>query len=382
MDQRMPKSSKAAEGFRVDSAPVAQMLLDSYNPRLAVAGSGRTQKDLLKFLWDEMAVDEIALSIAANGFFPEEALLVVPAPPDKSLAGESAKYVVVEGNRRLAAILLLCDSSMATEIGADLPAISPAAAAALERVPVVVYEDRRQLWQYLAFRHINGQKPWDAISKARYVAHVVEEYDIPLDRVADHIGDRHATVRRLYRGYKIMEQAQREGLFAPEDVFRKRFYFSHLYTAADQPEFQKFLGIRPDAWGDNPVPKSKRRELGDLMRWLYGRRSRNEEPLVRSQNPDLNTLRAVISEPRALAALRSGFSLERSYEISIGDERRFEEALARAKEDLQQAKATVTLGYSGEDGSLAIVDEIVQVANSLRAEMRDIRERPKAARTR
>jgi hypothetical protein len=103
--------------------------------------------------------------------------------------------------------------------------------------------------------------------------------------------------------------------------------------------------------------------------------------LVRSQNPDLNTLREVISGPRGLAALRAGFSLERAHEISIGDDRRFREALVRAKEDLQQAKATVTTGFSGEPDLRQVIDDILQVGTTIRSEMQNYvqgRKRPRS----
>ena len=45
-----------------------------------------------------MAVDELVLSIANNGYFPLEVLLVVPGPVRKG----QQTYYVAEGNRRTA----------------------------------------------------------------------------------------------------------------------------------------------------------------------------------------------------------------------------------------------------------------------------------------
>ena len=104
----------------------------------------------------------------------------------------SDKYIVVEGNRRLAAVQLLRDEPLRKEIGAtDLPRISEKRHNDLDELPASVYKTRRELWQYFGFRHINGPKPWDAYSKAKYVAKVHEEYHIPLSKIADTIGDRY-----------------------------------------------------------------------------------------------------------------------------------------------------------------------------------------------
>ena len=57
-----------------------ELLLDGTNPRLAELGIPETasQFDLLKMkaLWDEMAVEEVAMSIAYSGYFEHEPLFV------------------------------------------------------------------------------------------------------------------------------------------------------------------------------------------------------------------------------------------------------------------------------------------------------------------
>lgn len=366
----MAKAKKAIIQGEHKPVPVDQLLLDSENPRLASGAGGATQEDLLRILWTEMAVDEVAFSIAANGFFAEEPLLVIPADEKKGKDGKG-KYIIVEGNRRFAAVLLLRDSKLREKIKAtDLPTIDAARRASLDTLPVSIYPDRESLWTYCGFRHINGIEPWDAFSKAKYVAAVYENYGVPLAEIAKRIGDRHATVKRLYRGYKILQQAEEKVGFNREDRIRNRFYFSHLYTAVDQPEFQKFLGIGPeDSLKLNPTPKSKLSHLSELMTWLYGKKSVGIEPVVRTQNPDLNTLREVISKPASLSGLRSGYSLDKCYEISIGDKRRFRDALTSAKEELQQARGTVTTGYVGDEDLYETMNDIVLYATKIREEM-------------
>lgn len=375
-----PKKDKLATTIApeiVHYEPVANLLLDLNNPRLASGISGELeedllQEDLLKVLWDEMAVNELAFSIAANGFFPEEPLLVIPADDVK---GGKGKFIVVEGNRRLAAVLLLREDKFRQKVKAtELPVIDSKRRADLDTIPVFKYPDRESLWTFCGFRHINGAKPWDAYSKAKYVATVRELYDIPLDEIARRIGDRHATVKRLYRGYKVLEQAENKAGFSREDRVRNRFYFSHLYTAVDQTEFQKFLGIDAEkSLKPNPVPKSKLSELNELMTYLYGKKSAGKEPLVRTQAPDLNTLREVISKPASLSAIRSGLPLDRAFEIGIGDKRRFRDSLVRAKEELQQARGTVTKGYSGEEDLYETITDIGIYTGKIKGEMEECR---------
>ncbi len=374
VEEEQGRIARPSETPQPEYILVDNLLLDGENPRLASSAQGPSQEDLLRVLWTEMAVDEIALSIAANGYYPQDPLLAIPENTAEANTLRR-KYIVVEGNRRVAAVLLLRDGELQRKIRAtSLPSIDEDAKRALERLPVLVYPNRQSLWAYLGFRHINGTQPWDAFSKAKYVADVRETFDVPLDEIARRIGDRHTTVVRLYRGYKILQQAEEQAQFDREDRIRNRFYFSHLYTAADQPEFQKFLGITSEnSLRPNPVPRSKLAALSELMTWLYGRRSTRTEPLVQTQSPDLNLLRVAISKPASLSALRSGYSLQRAHEIGIGDKRRFRDALISAKEELQQAKATVTTGYTGEEDLYTTASDIVRYAGTVKEEMERIR---------
>jgi hypothetical protein len=63
---------------KIEFIPVEDLQFDRQNARLA--GYGLTAKspdeEVIKTLWDEMAVDEIAMSVAASGFWPQEPLIV------------------------------------------------------------------------------------------------------------------------------------------------------------------------------------------------------------------------------------------------------------------------------------------------------------------
>src|SRR5437867_11415629 len=85
-----------------------QLLLDAENPRMASAfrrDYRPSQEDLVQYLWREEAVDEVAFSIAENGYYEEERLLTLRA-------GQTDTFVVFEVNRRFAAVLLLLDPKL------------------------------------------------------------------------------------------------------------------------------------------------------------------------------------------------------------------------------------------------------------------------------
>lgn len=374
MAKRPPQADKTvSSGKLLDIRPVKldQLSLDPDNPRLEGITDGTDQESLAKALWREMAVDEVALSIAANGFFEEEPLFAIP---DTKHKGTEPHYIVVEGNRRLTAVRLLTDDTLRRKLRAtDLPEISAKQKAELQTLPVSIYPNRESLWEYFGFRHVNGPKEWDSMGKAAYIAKVRHDYGIPLPEIARKIGDRHSTVERIYRGYVLLEQAEAMTKFSREDRVKNRLYFSHLYTAADYPEFQTFLGITSQgSLKKNAVPKANLPQLEEMMTWLFGSKERELDPVVERQYPDLSRLRSVLGNKQSIAALRNGMRLERAYAISLGDARRFEDALVAAKDGLQEAKGTVTTGYKGNRELLDQMENIQTLSQSILNEMRNI----------
>lgn len=107
-------------------------------------------------MYNEEALDELALSFARNGYFWEEPLVVVPSGKSDD------KFFVVEGNRRLAALKLLTDATLRKKMGvSDFPDVSPERAKELQSVPTVTYPSRDSIVPYLGFRHVTGVKTWE-----------------------------------------------------------------------------------------------------------------------------------------------------------------------------------------------------------------------------
>ncbi len=356
--------------------PTDQLCFDRRNPRLFLDGE-LDESDLVERLWKEFAVDELALSIASNGYFEHEPLFV---------AREHGKLVVVEGNRRLAAVRILVDGNLRAKVGAseasDLPRISAARREELATLPAIEC-NRQSIWQYVGFKHVNGPQPWQSYAKAQYVAWVHNELGEGLDEIARRIGDRHTTVQRLYRGLMVLRQAQESGRFDLDDRWKRHFSFSHLYTGLDYQNIQELLGIdNESSFCPNPVPEARLEALGDLCRWLYGQKSTDIRPLVQSQNPDLRRLDSAIGSDAGLIALRRGLPLDVVIDISIGDEELFKGHLLDARHRLQEARGKQLTGDAGDSDVLRIAHEILELSDRLVADMEDHRRQERANRRR
>ena len=304
------------------------------------------------------------MSIAENGFFPHEPLFV---------AEEDDQLVVIEGNRRLAAVQLLCDAELRERLRVrNLPPISADQQHELESLPAIRC-NREDVWQYVGFKHVNGPQVWNSLAKAQYIAWVRNELRTDLADIAQTIGDRHQTVARLYRAYMALTQAEANGVYDREWRSRKHFSFSHLYTGLDYPGIRDFTGIAPaDPPKELPIPKRRLKRFGELCVWLWGDNTRSKSPVVKSQNPDLRRLDEALLSSDGLAALRANLDLGTAVGIARGDTVLFREALVTAKKSLQDARGKVVTGFRGEPDLLQDAEQIVEIGIALEDDMHRI----------
>lgn len=344
--------------------------LDPENPRLAEYNLlGATDDEIVKTLWNLSDAREIAMSIAHGGFASHEPLLV-----EKMKRGD--KYVVIEGNRRLTAVRVLLDPSLRKKVGAtDLPKITSTLRASLQQLPCAV-TTKAESWRYLGFKHVNGPATWGSYAKAKYIADIHEKYGVDLREIAQQIGDQNATVERLYHGLAVVKQAEEWGVFNRRNTYRNNFHFSHIYTGLGYDNIRTFLSLTPaDRKKKAPVPKSKKKELGELLRWIYGSKEDGQEPKVKSQNPDLRLLDLTLGSPRGIRALRSDLPLENAKEAADGDTRLLIQAMDQSKHHLQKAGFHLALGMSSATGDEqeSILEAARDIEKLARALVRNVR---------
>lgn len=341
---------------------VSELTFDRENPRLVEFGltNQSLEKEVRRILWEAMDVRELVLSIAASGFWEHEPVIV---------AQEKGKNVVIEGNRRLAAVKILLNPASSKELKTRVPAITKDAREKLREIPVTI-DTRKGAWRHLGFKHVNGPAKWSSYAKSKYIADVHRNFGVELKDIAKQIGDTHKTVQRLFRGLMVIEEAERLRVFSREDRYRKHFSFSHLYTGIGLSGISSFIGLRPETEEAlDPVPEEKKKELGELCVWLYGRKE-EKAPVIESQNPDLRYLDSVVSNTEALAALRAGHGLTYAHELSRSSFEIFNESLHAAKRNLQKARSMLSTGYNRSEELLKTAGTVATLADDLYEEMK------------
>lgn len=221
---------------------VGNLLLDPRNTRLPTAYQTGDQRALLHDLNKHEDVGTLAKSIAKLGLFPHERMVVMR---------EGRRYVVLEGNRRLAAIKLLLTPDLA-QTPAQVRMYRRLARridlAPLTTVDVVVVAGRLEAAPIIAALHTkNPKRRWEAIQQARYYRELVEEGLTPAE-VAELLAVTLGEVRSYLRTEKLYRVALTLDFPDPvrEKLESRRFPLTTLDRFVESRIGQKFLGIRLD----------------------------------------------------------------------------------------------------------------------------------------
>lgn len=338
---------------QAEKVSVGLLDFDTNNPRFTPDKKPTESGDVavISMLAATADLAELVQSIGTSGYINIEPLIVIE---------RNGRLTVLEGNRRLAAVKVLRDSELARAARITIPDMSSDKVATLDELLAYRVASEDEARDLIGFKHINGPQAWDAFAKARFTARWLDaEHDkrdqgesyLNLAQIAGRMGDQHMTMHRMVAALYVLDQAQEEEIYDIDDRKKRSFSFSHLYTGLSYEEFTSYLGLsRPDRTSDpvrNPVSPDKFDELSNLLVWLYGSKSRDQDPVVRSQNPDLGRLREVLGSPAATSVLAQRSNLEEAVVTATPADLRFQKHLIAANAELQHAVSTLD-GYDAD----------------------------------
>lgn len=310
---------------------VSKLLLDSKNYRLPEYAIKHSQLEIIDLYERDFDLQPIAQSMSDNGYFDEEPLIAIP--------GEKAEtFIVVEGNRRLAALKLLTNSEL-RERSPNRDMYKKLAEDSIENlseVPVIIHKNRDDLVAILGFRHISGIMRWGPREKARYIHDLAENRGPKADinEIASQLGSTPHHVRRNYATYRIYLQARDDF----EIDVSKIISFSLFYRALGDSRIQKFLGF--SIRGKDlkqlkaPISNKKSKALKEIIEFVHGTSEVKKLPI---ESRDITTLGQIIASPEALEHLRLSRSLKEAYSFTGGEIQSLIESLNVARYSLDES---------------------------------------------
>jgi hypothetical protein len=184
----------------------------------------------------------LARSIATNGYFPNEDLIVIR---------DQGKHVVVEGNRRLAACKLLANPQIAPmAFQGKFKSISATFdESSLRDIPIFIAPSREAVVPLIIARHTATQiQRWEPFMQSRFY-YVLVGGGATVADVAEKFGLNPADIKNSLVTHNLYQMACR--LTVPQsqaDVIRnpRKFSVTTLTRVFDTPKGREFFGVQFD----------------------------------------------------------------------------------------------------------------------------------------
>jgi hypothetical protein len=205
--------------------------------------STRAPREIIQYLFDHDKALEVAQSIATRGYFPNEPLLAIQ---------EGDRIVVVEGNRRLAALKALREPGLLTgpmQRNVERLARQMEDTSDIATVPVTLAPSRRATDRQIAGRHVGTPVlAWQAENRASFILDKLAE-GYSNAQLRDQLGFTLADIQAARQTRSIADMAR--SLDLPEEVKAKlenprAKLFTTLERVFDSSVGRAFLKVEKD----------------------------------------------------------------------------------------------------------------------------------------
>ena len=288
-----------------------QVLLDPNNPRFAELGDtndpvpetrlaeDRVQRDALERMKSaRFDVAELRDTIKAVGYLPMDRIVIRLWAGTKK--GAVDKYVVVEGNRRIAALKWLVELH---ETGRETFTVAQIKNFTL--LPALILDDKRAPESTRlvlpGLRHVSGIKEWGPYQKARAV-HVLRKSGQSPREVAQSLGLSTQAANQLWRSFLALEQMRADEEYGETVEPRMYSYFEEIMK---RPNVRNWLG-----WNDSEERFTNEERTKELYSWIVGMPIEGEEGETRTEPklPEAKSIRELstfLDDETALGVFRS-----------------------------------------------------------------------------
>lgn len=302
-----------ADKFKRSDAEPDELLLDTDNPRFGLSRAA-TQDEALEMLVRGARLKELWDSINSQGWIDFEPLVALSDKVD-------GKWVVIEGNRRVAALQTLLDPErLPPNLAKRVPPLSLLAQQSLKTLNgqkplnLLLVENRHDADAFIGFKHVNGPASWGSLAKAKFAQAMFQRLvDDGKDRpsallaVQEALGDTNSTsIVRMIMAFKVFEQAISNDFISEDQLEDGVTGFSHLYTMMPNPASRIFLGLGEKALTaesikDDPIPQGSLENLNYMIGWLFG--NEQADKVIKSQGTDRPKLQKVLAAVAARETL-------------------------------------------------------------------------------
>ena len=334
------------QNLNLQTVSINNLFLDPNNPRffdfeddIGVVSDPRIpESEVQSHAMDRISnfdLSELKDSISEVGFLPMDKLVV------RSIG--NGHYVVVEGNRRVAAIKsLLLDHSRGRELPDDL-------LEQLQAIEVLVLETdsqsaTRDQLLLAGLRHISGAKSWGPYQRAIALRALKEQMDQDVTAAGKALGIGPTNARRLLQALTALENLRNDDEYGE---FAKPSMFSYFAEVMKSPALRdRFLG-----WDRDADEFANLENVYLFYSWLFPEEGQ-ESKIARGE--EIRDLAKIVADPEALEEFKKpGISLAQALSMTEEMKRQdWERPLRRAIDALSAIPVDALENLSQEQKEL------------------------------
>jgi len=270
--------------FKPQRIRLDEIYLDPNNPRFNLSqlvpddkiheesSQSRALEGIRKF-----GVSELMDSISRLGFLPIDKIVVRALP--------EGRYVVVEGNRRVAALKLLKESG--------LP-LRPDVLESMQEFEAIVYTGKRRdiSWLVQGIRHISGARGWGGLEQGELIYKLVEEAKMEINDAAKAIGISPTDAIKLLKSYYGYLQFKEDEEWGDRlDPSNFVFLIEGIFSRTGRTKFQDWL-----KWNDDAKRFKDQNKVKEFLSWIVPHKE-GEESAIGSKRDFKYLEKALINHP-------------------------------------------------------------------------------------
>lgn len=328
--------------YEYDCKNIEDLNHDLNNPRLPKSLHSKNIKDIYEYMIMQADVISLIEAMGKNGFFPGEPIIVVE---------EEGTYKVIEGNRRLTAVKLINDPSLALQLTDRIKEItdniSIEVKKSLLKIPCLIAKDNDDIKvadQFLGYRHITGTKSWKSLEKARYLNKMYNQLkneDKNKDdeniykELAKLIGSKSDYIRRILIAFDVYMKIEEKKFFQinNNNLNDNNFHFVNLADSIVKTNISSYLGVNLKS--DKPLSHLNISHIENWTRWLFEKEN-GMKTRITGTSSQLSDLDIILSNEDAKEKfINENYSLSDAKEFTNQKAELINNLILRSKKNLE-----------------------------------------------
>ncbi|MEW6532035.1 MAG: ParB N-terminal domain-containing protein [Thermodesulfobacteriota bacterium] len=289
------------------------LYLDIYNPRLIGKENEiriakdvdptdeKVQERVRKYIEDNFDTADLKDSIEQVGFLKMDRIVV-------RKHGDDA-YVVIEGNRRLAAIKSLLAAEQKREL-----ILKDHIKDTIETIEVLMLDSANDdyeeaTWFLQGIRHISGIRDWGPYQQAELVDRLINEHNMSFSDAGKAVGAGRKKTGQMLRAYKGLKQMHEDPTYSDKALPE---LFSHFEQAWVKNSLREWLG-----WDEKELKYTNSNALQLFYQWITEDNQESDQPKLKAAEVRDKLSKVIGSEQARKAFVSNEANLDMAFGMAL-----------------------------------------------------------------